>query len=251
MGRLRGKTAIITGAGAGNGRATALCFAKEGCNVALSDIAVDAVHETAAMAREHGVQATSCRADVTVRADVEAMVAGTIATFGTVDVLVNNAGVFFNASVAEMTDEQWHRMIDINLTSVFLVSQAVIRHWLERERAGAIVNLSSISASIAFTNSAHYCAAKAGVSAMTRCIALEYGPVGIRCNALAPGVIETNMTKPALSDPATVADWTRRIPLRHFGQPRDVADAALFLASDEARYITGEVLTVDGGWVLE
>lgn len=251
MTRLRNKVAIVTGAGAGNGRAIALRFAEEGCAVAVSDINLVAVRETAQMVEAAGGRAWAYRTDVTQRAEVEQMVDEAVSTLGAIDMLVNNAGVFFNATFDEMSDTQWHHMIDVNMTSVFLVSQAVIRHWLQNERSGAIVNLSSISASIAFTNSAHYCAAKAGVSALTRCIALEYGPRGIRCNALAPGIIETAMTRPALSDPATVADWTRRIPLRSFGQPRDVADAALFLASDESRYITGDVLLVDGGWVLE
>lgn len=251
MGRLSGKTAIITGAGAGNGRAIALRFAEEGCNLALSDVNLGAVEETASQSEALGVRASTLRTDVTARSDVEAMVEAAWASFGTVDILVNNAGIFFNASFDEMSDEQWRRMIDTNLTSVFLVSQAVIRHWLEAGRGGAIVNLASISSSIAFTRSAHYCAAKAGVTALSRCLALEYGPRGIRSNCLAPGIIETAMTKPALSDPAMVEDWMRRIPLKRVGQPRDVADGALFLASDESSYITGDMLYIDGGWMVE
>ena len=113
--------------------------------------------------------------------------------FGTIEVLVNNAGIFFNASFDAMTDDEWDRMMDVNLKSVFVLSQIVIRHWLEQDIKGAIVNLASISAAIAFTNSAAYCTAKAGVASMTRCIALEYGPRGIRANSMAPGVIDTGM----------------------------------------------------------
>jgi glucose 1-dehydrogenase len=250
MARIADKSAIITGAAAGNGQAIALRFAEEGCNLALSDVNLAGVQATAQACRELGVRATAEQTDVTARREVEAMVASAFATFGTVDILVNNAGIFFNAAFEEMSDEQWRRMIDTNLTSVFLVSQAVIRRWLDAGRGGSIVNLASISSSIAFTRSAHYCAAKAGVAALSRCLALEYGPRGIRSNCLAPGIIETAMTRPALSDTATVEEWMRQIPLKRIGQPRDVADAALFLASDESAYITGAMLYVDGGWMV-
>lgn len=251
MARLAKQVAIVTGAAAGNGRAIALRFAAEGCDLALADLDVAGVNATAQQAEALGVRAVAWKTNVAERAAVEALVANTLATFGTVDVLVNNAGIFFNATFDEMTDAEWQRMIGVNLTSVFMVSQVVIRHWLAAERGGAIVNLASISSSIAFTRSAHYCAAKAGVTALTRCIALEYGPRGIRANCLAPGIIETAMTRPALADPATVEDWMRRIPLKKLGQPEDVADAALFLASNESRYITGDMLYIDGGWMLE
>lgn len=251
MARLAKKTAIITGAAAGNGQAIALRFAEEGCNVALSDVNLDGARETALRCAALGVATSVARVDVTRRDEVEAMVQQANDELGSVDALVNNAGIFFNASLDEMSDEQWRRMLDTNLTSVFLVSQAVIRRWLAEGRGGAIVNLASISSSIAFTRSAHYCAAKAGVVALSRCIALEYGARAIRSNCLAPGIIETAMTRPALSDEATVADWMRRIPLKRLGQPRDVADAALFLASDEAAYITGDTLYIDGGWMVE
>ena len=251
MGRLTGKAAIVTGAAAGNGQAIALRFAGEGCNLALSDLNLAGVQETAARCEALGARTSVARADVTRRDEVDALVAQAWAELGDVDALVNNAGIFFNATFDEMSDEQWQRMLNTNLTSVFLVSQAVIRRWLAAGRGGAIVNLASISSSIAFTRSAHYCAAKAGVVALSRCIALEYGPRAIRSNCLAPGIIETAMTRPALSDPDTVADWMRRIPLKRLGQPSDVADAALFLASDESAYITGDTLYIDGGWMVE
>lgn len=251
MARLAGKTAIVTGAAAGNGRAIALRFAEEGCALALSDVNLAGVQETAQMATRYRVRVTVSQTDVSQRHQVETMVAQAIADLGPLDILVNNAGIFFNAAFEDMTDEQWQRMLNVNLTSVFLVSQAVIRHWLARERGGTIVNLASISSSIAFTRSAHYCAAKAGVTALTRCLALEYGPRGIRANCLAPGIIETQMTQPARSNPDILADWMRRIPLRSLGQPLDVANAALFLASDESRYITGDMLYIDGGWMVE
>ncbi len=247
MGRLSGKTAIVTGAARGIGRAIALRYAAEGANVALCDVNLDGVEATAAEARELGGGASAAQTDVTSREQLLALVDGAIAEFGAVDVLVNNAGIFFNASIHEMTDDEWDRMMDVNLKSVFVLSQIVIRHWLDQDIQGAIVNLASISSAIAFTNSSAYCTAKAGVASFTRCVALEYGPLGIRANSMAPGVIDTGMPN---ADQAS--EWVNtRIPVRKLGQPEDVADLALFLASDESRYITGDMIFVDGGWMLE
>ncbi len=247
MGRLENKTAIITGAGRGIGKAIALRYAPEGCNLALCDVNLESVSATAEEARALGVQAIATQTDVTSREQLQAMVDGAVSEFGTVEILVNNAGIFFNASFDEMTDEQWDRMMDVNLKGVFVLSQIVIRHWLSENIKGAIVNLASISAAIAFTNSSAYCTSKAAVASMTRCIALEYGPKGIRANSMAPGIINTGMPN---EDQAN--EWVNtRIPLRKLGEPEDVADLALFLASDESRYITGDMIFVDGGWMLE
>jgi 3-oxoacyl-[acyl-carrier protein] reductase len=247
MARLSGRTAIITGAARGIGRAIALKFAAEGANVAISDVNLAGAEEVAVLARESGIKAWAAQTDVTQRDQVERLIAGVSEQLGTPDILVNNAGIFFNAAFDAMTDAQWQRMIDTNLTSVFLVSQAVIRAWLAQSRGGTIVNLASISGQIAFTNSAHYCAAKAGVHALTQCIALEFGARGIRCNSIAPGIIATSM----LPDPQGAQAWAQRLPLRRLGQPEDVADLATFLASEESRYITGDLIFIDGGWMLE
>ena len=247
MGRLANKSAIITGAGRGIGKAIALRYASEGCNLALCDVNLESVSATADEAHVLGVQAIATQTDVTSREQLQAMVDGAINEFGTVEILVNNAGIFFNASFHEMTDEQWDRMMDVNLKGVFVLSQIVIRHWLVENIKGAIVNLASISAAIAFTNSSAYCTSKAAVASMTRCIALEYGPKGIRANSMAPGIINTGMPN---EDQAN--EWVNtRIPLRKLGEPEDVADLALFLASDESRYLTGDMIFVDGGWMLE
>jgi NAD(P)-dependent dehydrogenase (short-subunit alcohol dehydrogenase family) len=254
MKRLDNKVAIITGAARGIGRATALRFAQEGCHLALSDMNLDGVSETARLCEVHGVRTAITRTDVTHTDDVNAMVANAILTLGPIDALFNNAGVFYNAGptgIADMSDDEWDRMIAICLTGVFKVSRAVLATWAEAGRGGSIINSASISAAIAFTRSAHYCAAKAGVASFTRCTALEYGPIGVRCNSIAPGIIQTDMTKPALSNEATVADWMRRIPLKKLGQPEDVAEVVLWLASDESRYVTGDMIFVDGGWMLE
>lgn len=247
-GRLAGKTAIITGAARGIGQAIAMRYAEEGCNLALCDLNLEGIEAVAAAVREKGVDATAMRTDVTVRADLEQLVGSAVEHFGTVDILVNNAGIFFNAPFDTMTDEQWDQMMTVNTTSIFRLTQIVIRHWLERERTGAIVNLASISGVIAFNNSSAYCASKAAVAALTRCIALEFGPRGIRANSMAPGIIHTSML-PNMDDANRWA--SQKIPLRRMGKPEDVAELALFLGSDESRYITGDTIFVDGGWMLE
>ena len=179
---------------------------------------------------------------------LEGFIKAAIDQFGELHILVNNAGVFFNAPFEQTSAEQYDRIMAINVRSVFLASQLVIRHWLAREIKGAIVNLASIGATVAFVDSSAYCMTKGAVATLTRCIALEYGPRGIRANSMAPGIIDT----PMLPSQEDNARWAQsRIPLRRLGLPEDVADLALFLASDESRYITGEMIVVDGGWVLD
>ena len=247
MGRLSGKTALITGAARGIGRAIALRFATEGANLVLCDLNLESLLDVCAEAESQGVSVLARRTDVAARAQVQALVDDGIASFGMIHTLVNNAGIFFNAPFEQTTDEQYDRIMAVNVKSVFLVSQIVIRHWLQREIKGAIVNLASIGAAVAFVDSAAYCTTKGAVATMTRCIALEYGPRGIRANSMAPGIIDT----PMLPSAEDSENWAKNtIPLRRLGDPKDVADVALFLASDESRYITGEMIFVDGGWML-
>lgn len=251
MARLANKVAIITGAARGIGRAIALRFAEEGCSLSLSDLNLAGVQATAreceAKGAAHGIRTATFPTNVTNRADVEAMIRGTAEQLGRLDILVNNAGIFNNAAFELMTDDQWNSMINVNLNSVFLVSQVAVRHWLKVQQPGNIISLASVSAVVAFTESSHYCTAKAGVAEMMRCIAMELGPMGIRANSMAPGIMATEMTKPALSEPELAADWMRRIPQRRYGTPEDVANLALFLASDESSYVNGDMIYVDGG----
>ncbi len=247
MTRLAGKTAIISGAARGIGAAIATRYAQEGCNLALCDLDGPGVQQLAVSLREAGIGVLALEADVSRRDQVQGFVDSAIARFGRVDILVNNAGIFFNAVFEEMSDEQWERMLRVNVTSVFMLSQCVIRHWLAENIPGVIVNLASISATIAFTDSAAYGTSKAAVAGLTRHIALQYGPQGIRANAMAPGIINTSM--PNQED---MQRWAgERIPLRRPGTPDDVAGLALFLASDDSRYLTGDMIEVDGGWLLE
>ena len=247
MGRLSGKTALVTGAARGIGRAIALRFAAEGANLLLCDLDLESLRNVAAEAESNGVRALARCTDVAVREQVQQLVDDGIAEFGMIHTVVNNAGIFFNAPFEQTTDEQYDRIMAVNVKSVFLVSQIVIRHWLRHEIKGTIVNLASIGAAVAFVDSSAYCTTKGAVATLTRCIALEYGPRGIRANSMAPGIIDTPML-PSQEDNERWAKTT--IPLRRLGEPRDVADVALFLASDESRYITGEMIFVDGGWML-
>lgn len=247
MGRLSGRTALITGAARGIGRSIALRFAAEGANLVLCDLNLGSLREVGAEAESKGVQALCRQTDVSQREPVQELVDAGLSEFGMIHTVVNNAGVFFNAPFEQTSDEQYDRIMAVNVKSVFLVSQIVIRHWLRREIKGAIVNLASIGAAVAFVDSSAYCTTKGAVATMTRCIALEYGPRGIRANSIAPGIIDTPML-PSAEDSQYWANNT--IPLRRLGAPNDVADVALFLASDESRYITGEMIFVDGGWML-
>ena len=247
MGRLSGKTALVTGAASGIGRAIALRFAAEGANLLLCDLNLESLRAVAAEAEAKGVRTLARQTDVALREQVQRFVDDGIAAFGMIHALVNNAGIFFNAPFEQTTDEQYDRIMAVNVKSVFLLSQIMIRQWLRHEIQGAIVNLASIGAAVAFVDSSAYCTTKGAVAAMTRCIALEYGPRGIRANSIAPGIIDTPML-PSQEDSERWANTA--IPLRRLGDPKDVADVALFLASDESRYITGEMIFVDGGWML-
>lgn len=251
MSRIAGKVAIVTGSAQGIGRAIALRLAEEGCSVVIADLNLDAAQATAAEAadlgKHAGAQSLAVQVDVASRPSVEAMLAQTVAAWGRVDVLVNNAGIFGNARFEEMTDEQWKRMLDVNLYSVFLVSQVVVRRWLAHRTPGVIVNLASVSGIVAFTDSSHYAAAKMGVIGLTRCLAMEMGPHDIRVNGVAPGIIATAMTRHSLETPELSGDWLRRIPQRRYGTPEDVAGVVAFLASDDAAYVNGEIVFIDGG----
>ena len=248
MGRLTGKSAIVTGAARGIGAGIATRYAEEGCALALCDLDEAGLQQLAEELRGQGAEVLTCKTDVSLREPVQEFVDAALTRFGQVDILVNNAGIFFNAAFEDMSDEQWESMWRVNVTGVFLMSQVVIRHWLAQGIPGAIVNLASISSIIAFTHSAAYGTSKAAVAGMTRHIALQYGPQGIRANAMAPGIIDTSML-PSQED---MQRWAQeRIPLRRPGTPEDVADLALFLASDDSRYLTGATIPVDGGWLLE
>lgn len=248
MGRLTDQVAIVTGASRGIGRAIALKLAQEGAHVVVNyrsqeEAASAVVQEIEALGRE----AVAVAANVTVEAEVRRMVTLAMRRFRRVDILVNNAGATADQLLALMTLEQWESVVQTNLRGPFLCIREVLPHMIRR-KAGCIINLSSIAADHAGRGHANYVATKGGLNAMTRSLAVEMASKGIRVNAVAPGMIVTEMSQRVRD--AAEDEILAQIPLKRFGQPEEVADAVCFLASDEARYITGEVLRVAGGMGL-
>ncbi len=247
--RLEERIAIVTGAGSGNGRGIALRFAEEGARVVAADVDIETARETAALVSDAGGEALAVRADVSRREQVAAMVEAAGERYGGVDILVNNAGVETLVPLLDLEESEWDRVVATNLKGAFLCGQIAARAMVSAGTAGAIVNIASINAKIALSGQAHYTSSKGGLVMLTKSMALDLAPHGIRVNAVGPGVIETRMTERSLSDPRRRAMLLSKVPLGRVGQPREVANAALFLASDEASYITGTTLYVDGGWL--
>ena len=250
--RLDGKRVLITGGGTGIGRATAELFAREGAQVAVSGRRRAELEETVQRVGTIGGRAALVQGDVSRPQDAERMVGDTVAAFGGLDILVNNAGIIVRgASVTAVAIEDWQRVLDIDLTGVFLVSRFALAEMLRAKRGGSIVNVSSVSGIMGDPNAAPYNSAKGGVNLLTKNMALDYAPYGVRVNAVCPGRIATPMPRSRLrpgEDWETVlAQWGRNIPLGRVGRPEDVAHAILFLASEEAQWITGTTLVVDGG----
>ena len=242
---LAGRVAFVTGAGSGIGRAIATRFAEEGADVAAVDLNERAASETVDLVRAFGRRAEVIRADVSAAAEVEAAAQRAAAAFGRIDILVNNAGITRDSTIRNMTDDAWDLVLDVHLKGTFLCTRAVLARMRDGGRGGAVVNMSSISGKIGNFGQANYAAAKAGIAALTKVTAREYARYGIRANAIQPGLIDTPMTR-AMGEEmlkARVADT----PLGRIGRPEEVANVALFLASDLASYITGAVIEVTGG----
>ncbi|HTY82479.1 MAG TPA: 3-oxoacyl-[acyl-carrier-protein] reductase [Dehalococcoidales bacterium] len=246
---LSGKVALVTGSGRGIGQAIALKLAGAGADIVLNDIAaaVDALQMTTNEIKVFNRKVLAVPADVSSSEDVNKMVDKAIEVMGHIDILVNNAGVTRDQLVMRMSDEEWNTVLNIDLKSVFLCSRAVLRPML-KQKSGRIVSIASVVGITGNFGQANYSSAKAGVIAFTKSLAKEVGSRGITVNAVAPGFIETKMTEKL--DEVHKKAYMDRIPLGTAGTPRDVAEAVAFLASDEARYITGQTLNVDGGLAL-
>ncbi|MBC7920226.1 MAG: 3-oxoacyl-[acyl-carrier-protein] reductase [Ferruginibacter sp.] len=242
---LEGKIALITGASKGIGRAMARKFAAEGAHVAFTYLSnVEKGQALEAELRALGVEAKGYRSDASDYAAAENLVNQVVADFGGLAVLVNNAGVTKDGLLMRMSEEQWDTVINTNLKSVFNLTKAATRTFM-KQKSGSIINLTSVVGLRGNAGQANYAASKAGIIGFTKSVALELGSRNIRSNAIAPGFIETEMTGEL--DAKVVEEWKQAIPLKRAGTPEDVADCAVFLASDRSRYITGQVLQVDGG----
>ena len=239
---LSGKVAIVTGSARGIGREIALRLAEAGANIVISDIA--GAESAAEEIKKMGRQSLAINADVSSTADVANLVEKTAGEFGRIDILVNNAGIARDQLLLRMSDEDWETVLNVNLKSVFLCTRAVLRQMI-KQRWGRIVSISSIVGIVGNPGQANYASSKAGIIGFTKSIAREVGSRGITVNAIAPGFIVSKMTD-QLSEEQK-GEMLKRIPLGSLGTPRDVAEAVAFLASEEARYITGQVLGVDGG----
>ncbi len=244
---LKDKVAIVTGASSGIGRATAFFLAKAGVDVVLAARRVEKLEEVAKEIEEMGQKALPIKVDVTEKQDIEKMVSETIKKFGKIDILVNNAGVLDSKNFLEIDDESWNKVLDVNLRGYLWTAQEAAKEMI-KNKSGKIINIASIAGLGAFPQITAYNVSKAAVIMLTKSMATELGPLGINVNAVAPGVIETEMTEGMLKNPKTVQGFLTKIPLGKTGKAENIASVVAFLASDLTDYMTGTTLVVDGGW---
>jgi len=242
---LKDKVAIITGAGQGIGRGIALKLAEKGANVVVSDINVETATQTAKEVETWGRRTMAVKADVSKRDEVAEIVAATLEAFGKLDILVNNAGIARSATLTKLTDEAWDEVLAVNLKGIFHTTQAVAAHMIEA-RYGKIVNISSIYGRTGTIGDSNYAASKAGIIGFTKSTARELARYNINVNAILPGMVDTPLLRGIPDE--YLQPMVKEIPLRRLGTPEDIGNAAAFLASDEASYITGAAIDVTGGW---
>ncbi len=245
--QLENKIAIVTGASSGIGLAIAAKFLSEGAKVVLSDVN-DGPSD---LLQKYSEQAIFIKCDVSNSAEVDALVKSSVDKFGRLDIMVNNAGIATNGNANDTTDEVWHKTIEVNLSGVFYGLRAATTAMLQQKSVGSIINIASIAGVVGFAGSLAYCASKGGIVQLTRSAAVGLAKDKIRVNAIAPGVIDTNMTKPYLADPGFQQLMANMTPMGHAGEPNDIAELALYLASDGSRYMTGQIVVVDGGWTAQ
>ncbi len=252
---LRGKTAIITGARRGMGRTHAIILARAGAKVVLADISQEECEAVVQEIKKQRGEAIAVKCDISNKAEVDNLIQQTLQTFGKIDILVNNAGICPSKPFLEMTEDEFKKVIDVNLKGYFLCAQAAAKEMAKNPSTssgrGAIVNIASIAmgqVGSGFSGLTHYCASKGGIVAMAEAMSLELADLGIRVNTIAPGAIDTPMVASVKQDMKNLESMLAGIPLKRMGKPEDISNAVLFLASDESSYMTGSVIVVDGGW---
>ncbi len=248
--KLENKLAIVTGGAAGIGKAIALALAREGADVAIADIQDEKARAVAQTVEAQGRRALAIHCDVSNSTEVNAMVAQVVSTWSGLDILVNNAAVIAPGLFWQLSDEDWHRIIRTNLNSVFFCSRAAAQVMIGQGRGGRIISMSSIHATLSEPSAGPYTAAKGGIEAFSRTMATELAPYRILVNCVAPGATYSELTTPMYTEPVKRSLF-ERVPLREIAQPEWIAAGVVFLASDDARYMTGQVLTIDGGYVMD
>jgi len=246
---LEGKIAVVTGSSRGIGRAIAAALAEAGAAVTVNGRDPETTQNTATTIIAAGGQSLAVIADISNATDVERLIETTVANFGRLDILVNNAAISPYYKPAEtVTETDWDEIMKTNLKSVFLCCQAAARVMIP-QKSGRIINISSIGGTVALPRLLAYCSAKGGINQLTRVLAVEWAPYQILVNAIAPGFIETDLTKGLRENPKHLASLIRQVPLGRLGRPHEIVGAAIYLASDAASYVTGQMLNVDGGWL--
>ncbi|MFH0851861.1 MAG: SDR family NAD(P)-dependent oxidoreductase [Candidatus Peregrinibacteria bacterium] len=248
---LTGKVALVTGAMRGMGKADALALAAQGATVIVTDIDLKACETVVKEIEKAGGKAMAFALDVTKKSEIDAVFDTVIKQFKKIDILVNNAGIFRPKSALELTEQEWQQTIDVNLKGYFFCAQRAAKEMVKR-KYGRIINIASIACGqvgVGFAGTAHYSATKGGIIGMTETMALEWGNLGITVNAIGPGAIDTPMVASIKSSPEAMKAIIDRVPLKRMGKPEEIAAAVVFLASDEASYVTGATLFVDGGYL--
>lgn len=251
MDRLKGKVALVTGASTGIGKAIAIRFGQEGAAIcAVADKNIQGAQDTTKEIEAAGGRAIAVQADVSKLADIDRMIGETVSKFGRLDILVNNAAVYIGGLIPEVTEEDWDITIDVNLKSVFFCSQKALPHMLEQGK-GKIINIASNWGQVGYVGAAAYCTSKGGMINLTRQMGLELAPQKINVNAIGPATTRTPINEAFFSDPEKSTTLLSKLPMGRMAEPEEIASAALYLASDEADFVTGHTLFIDGGYLSQ